>query len=119
MPRAVVVPAGGPAVLKEMAVTPGRGACDAIKAELGGGYLEALRGMLAAAVCYLDEDGKSKGLPANAPATRFCREHVGLWPGDYIVGTMVVLGAMPGREEESDVPAWVVRYFGCDEGVAP
>ena len=113
MPKAVVVPPDGPAVVKEIA------GYEALKAELQGGWLEALTGRLIDAVAYIDEDGKGKGLPLNPVATRFARERIGLWPGDYIVGTLILLGTRNARGEidgdDHAVPAWVVQELGIPE----
>lgn len=46
---------------------------------------------------YFDEDGKAKGLPLNAIATRYT---VGLAKGDYIAGPMVVIGNETGPDGE-------------------
>ena len=107
MPKALVIPADGPVVLKDL---PNY---SAIKAELSGGWLEALTGYMHDAVAYIDEDGKGKSLPYNNRATGFARKCIGLWPHDFIVGTMILFGSAPGEDgyEEADVPSWIVAFF--------
>lgn len=76
---------------------------------LVGGYVEAVpwgRGVTA----YLNEDGKSLGLPPNPRATRLSTTHgVGLHPWDVIVGTVVFVGDPDDDGDDTDVPEWLVR----------
>lgn len=79
-----------------------------------GGYLESLS-VGENFICFIDEDGKVKGLPVNEYATSLivAMLHVRgrcLLPGDYIVGTAVFVG-MSG-ENEGDIPESVIdEYF--------
>jgi hypothetical protein len=51
---------------------------------------------------YVNEDGIALGLPFNRLATDLCTElQVGLMPGDYIKGNMLVLGPPDDDEGES------------------
>lgn len=101
--RALVVPVDGPAVLGW--VEP---SLDALRAVIGGGWLE---GVQASALpgdwhAYVDEEGKLKGLPYNPRATRIAI--LGGWPSvDVLMGPAVFLGN--GEDgEETDVPEDII-----------
>lgn len=72
--------------------------------EAVGGYIELIRFGDTGHCCYLNEDGISLGLPYNDKATRLCYLHnVGLIPGDYIKGTMVVVGPPDEFGDDTDI----------------
>lgn len=87
------------------------------KKVLDDAYIECIR-FTDNTVAYLDEDGKSKGLPYNPLATQWCRVlGVGLRPDDFIVGTMIIVGTLneQGQHDgdEHDVPAdLIVKMCG-------
>lgn len=67
-----------------------------------GGYIEALR--MREHSAYVNEEGKLMNLPYNRVATALC-EHfgVGLMPGDFIVGNMVICGPCDGEGDDTDI----------------
>jgi hypothetical protein len=109
--RAVVIPPDGPAHVVEIDV--------ALKTLQGivGGYIEAvaLKGDLGAECFgYINEEGKLDGLAPNPRATEITR----LFTGDYIAGTMIVMGQCDTDGVETSVPehvAWAMtRVSGGD-----
>lgn len=77
---------------------------EAMKAAIGGGWLEAVNGP--DWHLYCDEDGKDKGLPVNLPATRLAHA-LGWAPGDYLCGPVVFLGNGPaGAEADAPRAVW-------------
>lgn len=63
------------------------------------GYLETVaadkflqEGEAPAAIVWLDEDGHSRGLPANEVATAFLRTFSGAWVHGSVLGPVVVTG---------------------------
>ncbi|MEX3647237.1 DUF3846 domain-containing protein [Mycolicibacterium porcinum] len=74
---------------------------------LVGGWLEGVYGTTRAGepvTLYVNEDGKGRGLPANATATLLWRYlNQGTVIADELVGTTVVLGASGCAE--ADIPA--------------
>jgi hypothetical protein len=70
--------------------------------DLVGGYIEYLTidiyGHLLHA--YINEDGKDKMLPYNENATIICRSLSGIFPNDFIVGQMIILGENSSEEEQ-------------------
>jgi hypothetical protein len=80
-----------------------------IKSHLDGGWVEVLY-LDDNASAYIDEEGKMKGLPYNAVATELCtRLKTGLQQGDFISGTMIVLGYALCREEDTDCPDYIIE----------
>lgn len=69
--------------------------------EAVGGWIELIH-ITEEVIAYLNEEGKQEELPFNELATDLC-EHfkVGLMPGDYIVGNMVLLGSL-NKDGEND-----------------
>jgi hypothetical protein len=65
--------------------------------EFIGGYLERV-GLSDGRGIYLDEDGKSKGLPRNDYGT-FLGTLAGIAPSDFVVGNVIVRSV---EEEEAD-----------------
>jgi hypothetical protein len=54
---------------------------------------------------YCNEDGKVKGLPRNAKASKLCdMAGVGLMDGDYLVGTVLILGEVDEEGEDTSIP---------------
>jgi hypothetical protein len=79
------------------------GRLEALRAQIGGGWLEAVSGD--GWHLYCDEDGKAKALPVNVPATRLAQA-LG-WPvGDVLCGPVLFLGDGPAGAE-ADAPAAV------------
>jgi hypothetical protein len=69
-----------------------------------GGYIEAINFGDTGHNCYVNENGIALGLPYNPLATALCFKHnVGLMPGDYIKGTMVVVGPVDDDGNDTDV----------------
>lgn len=101
--RALVVPVDGPAVLGWLEPS-----LDALRAAIGGGWLEGVDGPGWHGYC--DEEGKLKRLPANLPATALA--HACGWPyaADLLCGPVVFLGNDP-EGEEADVPQHVVAVW--------
>jgi hypothetical protein len=55
---------------------------------------------------FINEDGKSLELPVNMLATYLCNTlGLGLFPGDQINGTMVILGPVDNEGNETDLPS--------------
>ena len=72
--------------------------------QLGGGYMEGLT-LSATAFAYIDEDGKSKGLPPNPIATELCTQlGTGLSRADFISGTMLIFGGADKDGENTECP---------------
>lgn len=83
---------------------------------LVGGYIEAVN-FGPGVVALLNEDGKMLGLPTNNRATRWAiARNIGLRPGDYIVGTMVIVGAVDADGDFTDVPDDVLELAGLSKG---
>ena len=77
---------------------------DELKSQLDGGWIEGLR-LSDDCFAYIDEEGKMKGLPFNAVATELCgRLQTGLGQGDFISGTMIVVGAPDENGDDTDCP---------------
>lgn len=100
MKRAIVIPADGP--IQDVALDGN----DAVElAELQsfvGGYIQMLTLVSdPLVVLFCNEDGKGMGLPHNARATAFMRS--ALFPGDFIVGNLVICGR--DGVETMDLPA--------------
>jgi hypothetical protein len=53
------------------------------------------------ATMYLHEEGKLVGLPLNERANRLARKYSGIGLTDYIVGTVVLVGAVDQYGEET------------------
>jgi hypothetical protein len=65
--------------------------------ELVGGMVQAIP-LAGNALVLINEEGKYHGLPHNEAATEFVKKlGIGMAPDDYIVGTMVVVGALNSR----------------------
>jgi hypothetical protein len=87
---------------------------DELKAQLDGGWLEGLR-LSDDAFAYVDEEGIMKGLPYNAVATELCtRLKTGLQQGDFIKGTMIVVGTPDENGDETDCPDYLLALTGQD-----
>ncbi len=77
-----------------------------------GGYVEAvaLKGDLGSACFgYINEEGKLNGLAPNPAATTITH----LFPGDYIAGTMIVLGECDAEGVETSVPDDALAMLGA------
>lgn len=75
--------------------------------QLGGGYIEGLT-LSPTSFAYIDEDGKSKGLPPNPIATELCNQlGTGLSKVDFISGTMLIFGPADKDGENTECPAHV------------
>jgi len=78
-----------------------------------GGYIEGIRLGDTGQFAYLNEDGIALGLPYNEVATQLCyRRNVGLIPGDYIKGTMVIVGPADHEGNETDVSDELAAELG-------
>ena len=86
---------------------------DDLRAQLDGGTLEGLQ-FCRDAFAYIDERGKNKGLPYNAVATELCAHILG--PGDFISGTMIVVGLPDENGGETDCPDHICDLF-CGNAV--
>jgi hypothetical protein len=62
-----------------------------------GGWLEGVA--LVGVTAYVNEEGKLKGLPVNALATRLAHRDEAIYPQDTINGDMIVLGPL---DDEGD-----------------
>lgn len=77
-----------------------------------GGYIELINFGDTLHYAYLNEDGIALGLPYNDKATKLCYKHnVGLIPGDFIKGTMVVVGPPDFDGNETDVSDELATYL--------
>lgn len=79
-----------------------------------GGYLEALP-VGEGFTVFIDEDGKSKGLPHNARAEAIIRAMLAKYqrvmlPGDYIVGPAIFVG-IDDNGDETDLPDSVLKEY--------
>jgi hypothetical protein len=91
--------------------------------DLVGGFIEGLSFPENEVSAYLNEDGKTMGLPVNQYADALVRqllasEHRRLMPGDVIVGPVVFMG-YPDHDtgEDTDVPTHLLalaRSLGLD-----
>jgi len=89
---------------------------DELKAQLDGGWIEGLR-LSDDAFAYVDEEGIMKGLPYNAVATELCtRLKTGLQQGDFIKGTMIVVGAPDDNGDETDCPDYLLEMGSLSTG---
>lgn len=100
MVKAIVIPPAGPIQTIELNTT-GRaavnGSLDQLQ-QLVGGYIQAvpvppfIKGGISA-TAYINEDGKADAeCKPNMRATDFMVPGIGIMPGDYIAGTMVLVG---------------------------
>lgn len=80
---------------------------------LVGGYVQTIP-FGTQATALINEDGKAEGLPRNQLATTLLHAMSGLFPGDYIVGTMVIVGKSDG-DYFTDVPPEVVERLNSHE----
>jgi len=83
-----------------------------LRALLSNGYLEAIYGWHPNGewTCYLDEEGKLKGLPLNEKATVLAAQAG--WPGamvDVLCGTAIFLGPADDEGYDTDVPEWLIN----------
>lgn len=79
---------------------------------LDGGYLEAIYGWHPNGewTCYLDEEGKLKGLPVNERATVLAAQAG--WAGamsDFLCGNAIFLGPADSEGYDTDVPDWLIE----------
>jgi hypothetical protein len=79
---------------------------------IGGGYLEAIYGWHPNGewCCYIDEEGKLKGLPVNQPASMLAAQAG--WPGamsDYLCGPAVFVGPTDDEGYDTEVPQWLIE----------
>lgn len=87
---------------------------DALKNEIGG-WLEVVR-FDDGVWCYIDEDGKGKGLDGNAVATAMATMlKAGLGVHDFIVGPAIIVGPPDAEGNDTNCPdrifAWQVLYL--------
>lgn len=66
-----------------------------------GGYVEALR-MDTGQMMFLNEDGKSMGLPFNLIANMLAHDLTGIAPNDSIVGDVLIASLSECGEEEPE-----------------
>lgn len=75
--------------------------------ELVGGYVELIK-FGRSGCAYLNEDGKGLGLPYNRLATLLCLYfRVGLAPGDFIVGPLIITGPLDRDGNDTDIATQV------------
>jgi Domain of unknown function (DUF3846) len=82
-----------------------------------GGFVEVLA-LNESTLLWLDEEGKIKG-KSPCPAAIMLTAHIGLQPGDLVVGDCVVTGLEDEAEDSDyrDVPSWVAyRLSGKGSG---
>jgi len=78
-----------------------------------GGYIEGIHLGDTEQFAYLNEDGIALGLPFNKVATDLCYKHnVGLIPGDYIKGNMIIVGPADDEGNETDVSDTLAAELG-------
>lgn len=69
-----------------------------------GGYIEGIYLGETGHFAYLNEDGIALGLPMNRKATELCYQwNVGLIPGDFIKGNMIIVGGADDDGNDTDV----------------
>lgn len=95
--RALLIPVEGP--VTELDLDDGEDSLRVLQAAVGG-WIEAVRlprfiRGAGRATAYVNEEGKLERLPINRRATDFMIPGIGLFPGDYIAGPMVVAGFDP------------------------
>ena len=106
--RAIVIPPEGP--FREIELEKREGMHLHHLQELVGGYIEALPIPVAfdrtgRGTCYVNEEGKySEACAPNYRATDFLVPGVGLIVGDYVAGTMVLIGFDPETGEHLPEP---------------
>lgn len=64
-----------------------------------GGYIESVPVILPGVTAYVNEEGKINGLPLNVPATALLK-----YPGDMIVGDMLLIGTGEDGDDASVPP---------------
>jgi Domain of unknown function (DUF3846) len=73
--------------------------------EMVGGYFEVIaQNFNSRVTMYADEDGKRHGKPINFLATILS----GLWPQDYVVGDVVLVGAPDEQGDDQGLSATVI-----------
>jgi hypothetical protein len=83
----LIIPAeGSPSLLT--AADGNTAAYEAVRAAIGGGWVEQIR--VNGPVLLVDEDGKRKQMPFNRTATELALDN--MWLGDYVGGTVVLAG---------------------------
>lgn len=103
--RVVTIPAEGP--IEEKYVDESLSTLHGLQ-ELVGGNIEALPCPESRndATCYINEEGKyTAGCEPNVRATCLYSGGIGLQPGDYIAGTLVLAGIDFSTGESVDLPA--------------
>ena len=106
--RAIVIPPEGP--FRDIALEEHEGLHLKHLQELVGGDIEALPlppafDRTARATCYINEEGKyAEGCAPNQRATDFLVPGIGLFYGDYVAGTMVLVGFDPEAGEHLPDP---------------
>lgn len=85
---------------------------NSLRAIIDNGYLEAISGWhpYGEWTCYLDEEGKIKGLPLNENATLLAAQAG--WVGamsDVLCGTAIFLGPADEDGYDTDVPDWLIN----------
>jgi hypothetical protein len=109
---ALVIPVDGPVYEIEVGA-PNAGDLETLQAAVGG-YIEALPVPefvpgADRATCYVNEEGKfDPDCRPNMRATDFMVPGIGLMPGDWIAGPLVVAGFDPRRGEHAELPPAVV-----------
>ena len=77
-----------------------------------GGFIELINFGDTGHFAYLNEDAIALGLPYNDKATKLCYKHkVGLIPGDFIKGTMVVVGPPDAKGNDGDISEELAAYL--------
>lgn len=79
-----------------------------------GGWLEGVA--LVGVTAYVNEEGKLKGLPVNALATRLAHRDEAIYPQDTINGDMIVLGALDDEGECTSLSDEWIRVNLAAEG---
>ena len=95
MARVLFIPASGPVATRD-------GKFEDFQSWVGG-YVQCLP-FTDTTEAYVNEDGIALGLPRNELATKLCFDYrIGLAPGDYIKGAMVIVGCKDENGEFDEV----------------
>lgn len=107
MPKCLVIEADGKTYEKELSTS------EDFQQLIPGYWQWVSFGDGCGAIC--DEDGKARGLPYNAKATRWGnRRKIGWLPGDYFAGTIVLVGPANDAGDYEDFPAELAQQILAD-----
>jgi hypothetical protein len=75
-----------------------------------GGWIEALQ-LGPNASGYINEEGKLIGLPRNDKATKLCHARKSIFPTDFIVGPLLVVGPLDSEGNDTDLSDEVAKVI--------